>query len=295
MTATLYRRIGQFYDAASPLWEKVWGEHMHHGYYGPKGTQRKDRYQAQIDLMEALLEWGQIETVTEFLDAGCGIGGSTLYLAQKYGARGVGITLSSVQAQRAQERVLETLTTAADCPYEPADPGPRASFQVANALATGFPDQSFDLIWSLESGEHMPDKRAFLEECYRQLKPGGRLLMATWCHRPTDSLAGPLTASETRHLDNLYQVYHLPYVLSLPEYRALAQAAGFENLRTADWSNQVEYFWTDVITSALDPQVALGILEAGPSTIQGALALNLMLSGFQRGLIRFGLLYGEKA
>lgn len=32
------------------------------------------------------------------------------------------------------------------------------SFQVADALEQPFPDGQFDLVWSMESGEHMPDK-----------------------------------------------------------------------------------------------------------------------------------------
>lgn len=31
-------------------------------------------------------------------------------------------------------------------------------FQVADALNQPFPDGQFDLVWSMESGEHMPDK-----------------------------------------------------------------------------------------------------------------------------------------
>lgn len=31
--------------------------------------------------------------------------------------------------------------------------------QVADALAQPFSDNSFDLVWSMESGEHMPDKK----------------------------------------------------------------------------------------------------------------------------------------
>lgn len=34
----------------------------------------------------------------------------------------------------------------------------QVSFEVADALAQPFPDNKFDLVWSMESGEHMPDK-----------------------------------------------------------------------------------------------------------------------------------------
>ena len=36
------------------------------------------------------------------VDVGCGIGGSSRYIAKKYGATCQGITLSPIQAQRAQ-------------------------------------------------------------------------------------------------------------------------------------------------------------------------------------------------
>ncbi len=278
MTANLGERIKQFYDAASPLWEQTWGEHMHHGYYGPAGTYRVERRQAQVDLMEALIAWAGVQAPRAILDVGCGIGGSTLYLAEKYDALATGITLSPVQAERARER-----GTAAGL-------GDRLTFQVADALATPFPSASFDLVWSLESGEHMPDKAAFLRECYRLLQPGGRLLLATWCHRPTTSLAGPLTAPEQGHLQALYEVYHLPYVISLPEYEAIARDCGFTGLQSADWSTAVAPFWDAVIARALDPRTWLGVWQAGPDTLRATLALVLMRQGYASGLVRFGLL-----
>lgn len=41
-----------------------------------------------------------------------------------------------------------------------------------NALHMDYPDNSFDLVWACESGEHMPDKKAYIEEMTRVLKPG---------------------------------------------------------------------------------------------------------------------------
>ncbi len=96
------------------------------------------------------------------------------------------------------------------------------SFFVQDALNTPFADDQFDFIWSMESGEHMPDKVQFLQECYRLLKPGGAFLMATWCHRPNNSLAGALTPDEQNHLQAIYKVYCLPYVIALPDYEEIA-------------------------------------------------------------------------
>jgi tocopherol O-methyltransferase len=278
MTSTLYQQIQQFYDASSGLWEQIWGEHMHHGFYGFDGTEKKERRQAQIDLIEELLTWADVTQAQNVLDVGCGIGGSSLYLAEKFGAQATGITLSPVQANRATERA--------------ASAGIKAEFQVSDALNQPFEDNSFDLVWSLESGEHMPDKAKFLQECYRVLKPGGTFLMATWCHRSTDT--APLSLDEQKHLAEIYRVYCLPYVISLPEYEQIAQETGFQAIRTADWSTAVAPFWNVVIDSAFTPAAIFGLLTSGWTTIQAALSLGLMQRGYERGLIKFGLLCGHK-
>ena len=285
MTNSLYQDIREFYDASSGLWESIWGEHMHHGYYGKNGNYKLDRRQAQIDLIEELLLWSgctEANPPQNIIDVGCGIGGSTLHLAQKFGSSATGITLSPVQASRAKERARE------------AGLDSRVNFEVANALDMPFEDNTFDLVWSLESGEHMPDKAKFLSECYRVLKPGGKMIFATWCHRETDSVAGDLTPSEVAHLKEIYRVYCLPYVISLSEYRQIATECGFKDLKSDDWSIAVEPFWDVVIDSAIAPQAVVGLFKAGWQTIQGALSLSLMSRGYARGLVRFGLISTTK-
>jgi tocopherol O-methyltransferase len=285
MSNNLYQDIREFYDASSGLWEQIWGEHMHHGYYGKGGNYKLERRQAQIELIEELLLWAgcdQDQKPQNIIDVGCGIGGSTLYLAKKFGSQATGITLSPVQAARATERGNQ------------ADLESQVRFEVANALDMPFEDETFDLVWSLESGEHMPDKTKFLAECYRVLKPGGKIILATWCHRETNSLAGDLTPDEIAHLKEIYRVYCLPYVISLSEYRAIALDCGFKNLLADDWSMAVAPFWDVVIDSAIAPQAILGLLQAGWQTIEGALSLKLMSQGYARGLIRFGVICATK-
>jgi tocopherol O-methyltransferase len=284
MSNELYQQIQQFYDASSGLWENIWGEHMHHGYYGVDGQNKLDRRQAQIDLIEELLRWSAYKSpeTPKIIDIGCGIGGSSLYLAEKLHGEVVGITLSPVQAKRAQERALA------------AGLSERATFKVANALDIPYPDNTFDLVWTLESGEHMPDKDKFLQECYRVLKPGGRMILATWCHRSTEGRAGALTLDETKHLQKIYDVYCLPYVISLPDYEEIVTKCGFQGMRSADWSVAVAPFWDVVIDSSITPQAILGLFKAGWKTIQAALSLKLMSQGYARGLIKFGLITATK-
>ena len=47
---------------------------------------------------------------------------------------------------------LHTLPLATSLPQHP-------SSQVMDALAMTYPDNTFDLVWACESGEHMPDKK----------------------------------------------------------------------------------------------------------------------------------------
>ncbi|MEO0967385.1 MAG: SAM-dependent methyltransferase, partial [Cyanobacteria bacterium J06639_18] len=74
----------------------------------------------------------------------------------------------------------------------------------------------------------------------------------------------------------------------------LSEKAGFTKISIADWSNAVAPFWNAVIASALQWEALVGLLQSGWPTIQGALALGLMRWGFQRGLVRYGILVATK-
>ena len=88
-------------------------------------------------------------------------------------------------------------------------------FEVMDALNMTFPDNSFDLVWACESGEHMPDKKLYVEEMARVLKPGGRIVIATWCQR--DDSNKPFNAAERKTLDFLYAEWTHPYFISIED------------------------------------------------------------------------------
>merc|ERR1712071_244723 len=224
--------IAGFYDRSSALWEEVWGEHMHHGYYVPEN--RTDHQQAQIDLIDEVLKWASVDDANppqSIVDVGCGIGGSSRHIARKYGGIAQGITLSPYQAKRgnelAKEQGLEN----------------NAFFQVADALNQPFDDNSFDLVWSLESGEHMPDKEKFAKELFRVAKPGGRVIIVTWCHRDLKEDEKSLTKKEKKLLDAINRAYYLPEWCSVSDYVDILGKEGAQNIKREDWSYIIAPFW----------------------------------------------------
>merc|ERR1712010_104692 len=84
--------------------------------------------------------------------------------------------------------------------------------QVMDALNMEFPDNTFDVVWACESGEHMPDKKRYVEEMTRVLKPGGKIVIATWCQRD-----GEFEFEERKALDFLYTEWARSNPLSMPD------------------------------------------------------------------------------
>ncbi|KAL3161706.1 hypothetical protein ABBQ38_008805 [Trebouxia sp. C0009 RCD-2024] len=254
-TKTLNEGIAKFYDESSGLWESMWGEHMHHGYY-PKDGPSKSNLEAQIDMIDESLRWAGIDQATEMVDVGCGIGGSSRHIAKKFGCRAEGITLSPVQAARANSI------------SQSQGLGSKVNYQVADALHQPFRDGQFDLIWSMESGEHMPDKAQFIKELTRVCKPGGKILIVTWCHRNLQPGEAKLKDNEEALLDSICKAYYLPKWCSVNDYEELCKANGLQGIRTADWSEEVAPFWGAVIKSALSAQGFMGLFKAGITTIK---------------------------
>jgi len=283
---SLQSRIASFYDRTSHLWEVEWGEHMHHGYYPLGHTVRghSAHIAAQEDMIERILAFGNaggLKGELRILDAGCGIGGSSRYLARKFPqARVVGITLSPYQRARA-----EALTAAAGL-------SDRVEFKVMDAMHTEFADNTFDLVYSMESGEHMPDKAAFVGECARVLKPGSPLVMAVWCHR---EVPPALRRSESRLLAKIYKVYALPYVCPLSDFSKFAAELSMRNILHEDWTANVKPFWGQVIRRALRPSGFLSVLRSGPTAIRAAWAAWWMHVAVEQRLFVFGAFTATKS
>ncbi|MEL7522473.1 MAG: methyltransferase domain-containing protein, partial [Cyanobacteria bacterium J06553_1] len=214
--------------------EFYWGEHIHLGHYGSP-PQRKNFLQAKHDFVHEMVRWGGLEGLppgTTVLDVGCGIGGSSRILAREYDFAVTGITISPQQVKRAQE-----LTP----------PNVNAQFKVDDALNLSFPDASFDVVWSIEAGPHMPDKARYAQEMLRVLKPGGILVVADWNQR--DDRRKPLNWWERPVMRQLLDQWSHPAFSSIEGFSEQLEATGLVagRVTTADWTQETLPAWLDSI------------------------------------------------
>ena len=136
---------------------------MHYGYW----KDDTEELGAALQNMNAyVIDRLDVKTGDHILDAGCGVGGTSRYVAQRFDVKVHGITLSQNQVSKAKENAKKvTLKGEVD-------------FSVQDYCNTNFPNETFNGIYAIESVCHATEKGDFLKEAYRQLKPGGSLVVA---------------------------------------------------------------------------------------------------------------------
>ena len=114
-------------------------------------------------------------------------------------------------------------------------------------MALSFPDASFDVVWSVEAGPHMPDKAVFARELLRVLKPGGILVVADWNQR--DDRQIPLNFWEKPVMKQLLDQWSHPAFSSIEGFSELLAETGLVEgeVVTADWTQETLPSWIDSI------------------------------------------------
>lgn len=155
--------VVQYYDYTLPIYQKYWYGNsesyaLHYGFW-EKDT--KNFSESLINTNNFLADKLKIKSSDTVLDAGCGVGGSAIWIAKTFQAKVIGITISEKQMQEAQRLAkankVDHLVT----------------FMIRNYLDTKLPDGSFDVVWAIESVCHAENKKDFLKESFRLLKNGG--------------------------------------------------------------------------------------------------------------------------
>ncbi|MCV6637701.1 class I SAM-dependent methyltransferase [Candidatus Albibeggiatoa sp. nov. NOAA] len=185
--------------------------------------------QAQEKKLDTFARLMKLEAGQKVLDVGCGWGGPLVYLCQKYGVTGLGITVSPKSAEYAQARAKAH--------------GVDAQFMVSHWKNLPHTAE-FDAIYSDEVLVHIEDLQSFYRQCHRMLKTRGVM-----CHKELH-----LTHPEHKNWnDRLGQHVNKVFAYTgnyrlLKEELAFLNAANFQtteivDIPIADYHTTVDQHW----------------------------------------------------
>jgi cyclopropane fatty-acyl-phospholipid synthase-like methyltransferase len=167
MKEEYHKNIVDYYTATENAYKDSWDlDNSLAIHYGYRDEKVKSFPQSLLRMNEVMAETARITSKDRVLDAGCGIGGSSIFLASKLNCRVTGITLSERQARQATSHAKQKGV------HELVD------FKVMDYCQTSFAGESFDIVWGCESICYADNKEQFIKEAFRLLKPGGRLIIA---------------------------------------------------------------------------------------------------------------------
>jgi SAM-dependent methyltransferase len=164
---------------------------------------------------------------TQVLDVGGGFGGPARTLAVEFGC-----LVTTVDLTASYVRAAQTLTTRMRL-------DDRVSHHVGNALALPFPDETFDLVWTQNSGMSIADKERLYAGFRRVLRPGGLLALQEPMTGPVQPILYPVMWARDASTT---------FLRTPAEMRAVIEGAGFR-LRA----------WDDVTAETAGPATAAAI------------------------------------
>ncbi|MFI5176798.1 MAG: methyltransferase domain-containing protein [Terriglobia bacterium] len=265
--------IRDHYDRLSTYYRTLWGVHLHHGYWEDNEPQAV----AQVKLIRKLAELAELSPSIHVLDIGCGLGGSSLWLAENLHATVAGLTLSEVQARMAHKEAVR------------AGLDERVSFHLGDARHLPFASDRFDVVWIIECSEHVEDKQSFLAECSRVMRMGGKLAICAWLK--ADGLS---RKEEETYIDPVCTGFLCPSLETMNNYRRWMEESGFTVRHALDITPRVEKTWILCTRIAQRPEVKL-LLQLGDERILNFVnAFEAIRKAYAQQKMLYGMMVAEK-
>jgi tocopherol O-methyltransferase len=278
-------RIERYYRDSDFDYNAIWRSNRNlarHFGFGSDGRRRGQLHDhALLVANSRLAVLGGIGPSTRVLDCGCGLGGTSIWLARERNAQVTGIDLLERQIERARREAARARVAG------------RTQFVVGDYTATRLGSERFDVVLAQESLCHAEKKELFYHEAYRLLAPGGATVIAEYMR-----VARPFSPRREAMIREWCDGWVMPDLLTSEEHRAAAAAAGFYDVEILDATLEVLPSLERLYRRAVHCYPFHQVLRAcGVRNVVhhgNIMAARLQFDALKRGLWFYGLLRARK-
>ena len=265
------QKIRKFYDVSSPYWLELWGKHIHDGYYV---TGKESKEEAQENLIRLLADKANIQMNSKILDVGCGIGGTSIYLAKNFNAHTTGITISPVQVEIAKQQARQQNISSA--------------FLVMDAEKMNFLE-SFGVLWIVGVLTHFINQESFIKRGAKFLNRGGKFILGDWM--VAENITG---AERKKYVDPVLEGMLMPNSYSINTYLQWFTKHGYRIVYAEDITVKTTKTWDIALSIIKKPAVYKLAYREGSIFINFIKCIRAMRRAMQEDKLRYGVIVAEK-
>jgi tocopherol O-methyltransferase len=229
--------------------------------------------------MKYLAGKGGVPQGARVLDVGCGLGGSSVWLAENFGVSPVGITTSPVQVEMATAYAAKR--------------GSGATFLLMDAEEMHF-DEKFDVIWALGVCTHLESQQDFVKRASDFLNDNGRFILFDWMIN--GEVPDP---AKDRYIKSVSQGMLLASLHTMPEYLQWFSDLGYRRIYSEDITVFTLKTWDDAIAYVRQPAV-WGLAyrlarKEGKQVFSFVRSLSMMKAAMEKKRLVAAAVFAEKA
>lgn len=274
------RKIVEYYQWCDKSYQH-WGQTKKKGiyeiHYGFFDNKHKTHKKALVNMNNVLAKTLKPEKDWKILDAGCGVGASSIFLAKNYALCVTGISVSNFQIKKAREFASM---------YKVEK---KVKFENKNYEKTNFANETFNGIWGLESICYANNKKDYIKEAYRILKTNGRFVCADFF-----ATKEKLNSREKYVMNNWLTGWVMPNISTRDYFKKSMLKAGFKNIKIIDITKNILPSAKEIYCRGKQGYPEDIFEKRSPLQMEHVKANIFQYTALKMGLWRYLIFYGEK-
>jgi tocopherol O-methyltransferase len=206
---TSNKDIIRYFDQHQIIYTLFWSRRALHCGFWYEDT--KNLADAILNTDKFIVDVLAIDSNDTVLDAGCGVGGTSMHIAETTGAKVAGLTLSDAQLSIARRKAAKSPAAS------------QLNFSKQDFTDTTFKENTFSKVFGIESICYAHRKIDFLNEAYRVMIPGGRIAVVDLFLTEEK-----LTAEEMKIYTDTIEGCAVPNLSTIEQFRKSLEQAGFK-------------------------------------------------------------------